>query len=262
MKPKQHEPESFHPRSARGGPSERRGSAFQVHGTLRALIRTGEIPAGTTLKEDFLISELGANRTSVRTALQLLVDEGLITRRRREGTIVVGSITQIPSNQVFLNDEAADEPILTMLGQHVVQGESYMSRRLHISGQPMRISELLISSGGSPSAVLTTFMADGHIADQVVWRINDMSVDFSNLFETPLAYITSTIEAVALEPRTSTLLGVPVGSPAILRELVLIDAQGTPRMIHSTLYRGATFAMTNTTSMEHYSSQVPFGDLL
>ncbi len=57
---------------------------------LRQQIFSGEIEAGEHLQQEFLAKELGVSRTPVREALQLLENEGLLTRLPNRHMRVVG----------------------------------------------------------------------------------------------------------------------------------------------------------------------------
>jgi GntR family transcriptional regulator len=61
--------------------------------TLRGLIRNGKIPTGAILPGELeLAAQLGVSRHTVRHALGVLTNEGLLRRERGRGTTVVPSI--------------------------------------------------------------------------------------------------------------------------------------------------------------------------
>ncbi len=63
----------------------------QLQGFLRGLIERGEIGDGEQLpREEELARRLRISRVTVRQALQLLADDGLLVRQRGRGTRVVG----------------------------------------------------------------------------------------------------------------------------------------------------------------------------
>jgi GntR family transcriptional regulator len=56
---------------------------------LRDQIERGELPPGEKLPyTDQLVAQYGYSKHTVRAAVQLLVDEGLVIARRRYGTVV------------------------------------------------------------------------------------------------------------------------------------------------------------------------------
>ena len=82
------------PRIARdlgtGGMARRRGSslAHDVRERLLDRMRAGAFADGRLPPEADLARELGVSRTTVRAALHTLAEDGIVSRRRRHGTIV------------------------------------------------------------------------------------------------------------------------------------------------------------------------------
>ncbi|WP_353807645.1 GntR family transcriptional regulator [Agromyces sp. SYSU T00194] len=252
-----------HPRSVRGARAGRRDSAFQVHSTLRAFIRTGVIRTGQVLREEDLIKPLGANRGAVREALQLLVDEGLIVRRRRSGTVVVRSVEEVPMDQILVDPSRADDPRYSVrrLGGRTLDDNIDLAQQLEAADGRVRLTEWLVEVDGRPACARTSFVAEGPAADRFVEYVADLPTTFRHVFREEFGGLEATIEAVALEPRMASLLAVPVGSPALMRELVLKDVDGRIREISYTLYRGDTFAVRTATSAADAPEPTPFSDL-
>lgn len=70
----------------------------QLQGFLRGLIERGEIGDGEQLpREEELARRLCISRVTVRQALQVLADDGLLVRQRGRGTRVVGGKVRNPS---------------------------------------------------------------------------------------------------------------------------------------------------------------------
>src|SRR5690349_13733995 len=64
----------------------------RLEGTLRGLIRDGRIPTGAVLPGELeLAAQMGVSRHTVRHALGVLTNEGLLRRERGRGTTVVSS---------------------------------------------------------------------------------------------------------------------------------------------------------------------------
>jgi hypothetical protein len=69
----------------------RRGSgrlAADLRDELLRAMRAGDFPDGRLPPEAQLAQDLGVSRHSVRAALQSLADDGIVTRRRRHGTVI------------------------------------------------------------------------------------------------------------------------------------------------------------------------------
>jgi GntR family transcriptional regulator len=68
--------------------AEQRPLSLHVRDQLLEAIRAGGFADGRLPPESALASQLGVSRTTVRAALQGLEADGLVTRRRRHGTVV------------------------------------------------------------------------------------------------------------------------------------------------------------------------------
>lgn len=79
---------------------------FQVAQELERLIESGDLPVGTRLDNEIaLADQLGLSRTTMRRAIQHLVDRGLLVRRRGVGTQVVRPKVRRPLELTSLHDD-------------------------------------------------------------------------------------------------------------------------------------------------------------
>ncbi len=69
-------------------PLDNRSLTERTRDALLAAIRAEGFPQGRLPPEGDLASQLGVSRTTVRSALQSLASDGLVSRRRRHGTYV------------------------------------------------------------------------------------------------------------------------------------------------------------------------------
>ena len=69
--------------------AERQPKYLRIHGLLRDRITTGQWPAGSPLPaQRELADEFGVSLMTLRQALQLLIDDGLVDTRHGSGTYV------------------------------------------------------------------------------------------------------------------------------------------------------------------------------
>ncbi|WP_350348244.1 GntR family transcriptional regulator [Agromyces sp. G08B096] len=136
---------------------------YQIASRLEQAIRDETLPAGSRLENEVaLAARLGLSRPTIRRAIQDLVDQGLLVRRRGIGTQVVhGKVTrnveltslyedlersgQQPETQVLaVGTVAADEVAAEALG--VAPGSEVLHvRRLRIAdGAPLAILDNLL----------------------------------------------------------------------------------------------------------------------
>jgi DNA-binding FadR family transcriptional regulator len=79
---------------------------------LRAAIAAGDIAeSGRLMPERLLASDLGISRRAVRRALDVLEDEGVLTRRQGHGTFVAGNGTAAPAVDPLARLHALNNPI-------------------------------------------------------------------------------------------------------------------------------------------------------
>ncbi len=99
--PKKSEPRA---RIDRDGPDARPDNVSRAYRNLRGAIIGGQLPPGLQISERTLAEQIGFSRTPVRSALQLLEQEGLVTSvgRGRERRLIVAPLTMDDGRQVLL----------------------------------------------------------------------------------------------------------------------------------------------------------------
>ncbi|MCF7553804.1 MULTISPECIES: GntR family transcriptional regulator [Pseudonocardia] len=222
-----------HPRSV-GGPNEPRNrSARLVHQLIRSSIKSGLLRAGDPLTEDDLVQQLRTTRSSVRFALQLLADEGLVTRQRRIGTYVHAKPVQIPMQDVV--DTQAGGPLdYRLIGDDTFPAHGLIRSRMPTDRSQLRMIEYLISSEGTTIGTLVAFQIDPSI-DMFEHRsaIHDIATTFEAIYGRPFGRMQTWIDAVDADEQTAALLGVSPGAGLLVRDQTLSDADG---VIHEFAY--------------------------
>lgn len=107
-----------------------RNLSFSVYEKLRSAIRSGMVGDGVRLREDELSETFSAGRAAVRSALAHLVQDGLIERGRRRGTMVsefAGRVQFESGVEHVITDHVLD-------GSSVDRGEAAMQRRTMATG--------------------------------------------------------------------------------------------------------------------------------
>ena len=80
-------------RTARRTAEDRQPKYLRIHAELRDRITSGQWPAGTPLPaQRDLAAEFGVSVMTLRQALQLLADDGLIAARHADGVIVASAL--------------------------------------------------------------------------------------------------------------------------------------------------------------------------
>ena len=108
----------------------------QVENVIIGRISNGSLPPGTRLpSEDSLVQEYAVSRTTIRAAIQSLVQRGLVEIRRGKGTFVTHpKITQeLTELTGFVEDMQAlgRHATAKVLDQQIVAANQVVARRWH-----------------------------------------------------------------------------------------------------------------------------------
>lgn len=224
---------------------------------LRQRISAGGFADGALPDERALAEELNASRNTVREALSLLRDEGLLTRRRGVGTVVVtpsyghgldrlaglaealaghGTV----SNEVLVAETVADPPAHVVERLCLQAGESavHIERVRRVDGAPVSLD----------STYLTADIGRDVLRDDLENR--DIFAVIEEATGVALGRAEIEVRAANADPETAGLLGVPAGAAIFVIDRLTCLSDGTPvdaevlriradRMtLRATLYRG------------------------
>lgn len=221
---------------------------MQVAQGLAARIEGGDLPDGTALPaERELAGTLGVSRVTVRQALALLAQQGLLTRRHGSGTFVhapaperasrpLGLLTgfsddirsrgQTPGARVLGFECAHPTPREVMTLALSPTDTVYRVRRLRTAdGEPLAIEESTL-----PAPVMGPLSEDD---------VTDRSL-YGLLAARGLSPVRAVrhLRAVNAEPELARWLGVPPGAALIATERVSWTADGKPIEHARAHYRG------------------------
>jgi GntR family transcriptional regulator len=211
---------------------------FQLAALLEREITSGRWMPGVRLpSEPALCRHYGLSRTTVRQALGRLEQEGLIARRRGDGTFVTDSRPRswlVQASQGFFHDE------LARMGRTVTSTVLRLERAV----LPAWASDQLQVEAGSEGAMLERVRAvDGLVALYVVnylpARLADVVLGITDpnesLYERLATFEGITVgggrrvlESVAAEDKAAAILGVEPGTALALVESVSWDVQLRP----------------------------------
>lgn len=189
-------------------------------------------PAGSVLPSEAEMStEFGASRVTVRRALELVRDEGLIAARQGFGWFVatepvpqhlesLGTIESQVEGVGKLSERKVEEFAFEPAPEHV--------RRLLGSDQVLRVKRVNLADG-EPFAVVTVWCpADlgAHLSRRDVERR-----PFYELLPVELHGASQTIGADLVDGADAALLGVPAGSPVLRCRRVTTARSGEPVLV-------------------------------
>jgi GntR family transcriptional regulator len=186
--------------------------------------------------ESALSGEFGASRVTVRRALELLRDEGLIAARQGFGWFVAGEpVRQRLGRLGTIEDqlEADGRRAARRILEFGFTSPSSHVRSVLGVEQVLRVKRLNLADG-EPFAVVTVW-CPGELAAGLSRRDVEQR-PFYELLGIRLRGAIQTIGADSAEPGDATLLGVPVGSPLLRCERVTTDTGARPVLLSEHLF--------------------------
>jgi GntR family transcriptional regulator len=198
----------------------------QVENVIIGRISNGSLPPGTRLpSEDSLVQEHAVSRTTIRAAIQSLVQRGLVEIRRGKGTFVTHpKITQeLTELTGFVEDMQAlgRHATAEVLDRQVVAANQVVARQLALpQGAPVVRIQRVRLADGMPLSFDETFLPK-ELGDKVMADNLETEPIFSLLerkYSTRLVEAEYQLEAVCADPTVATALGIDVGSAIFLIE--------------------------------------------
>jgi GntR family transcriptional regulator len=222
-------------------------SPHRVYELLRAGIRDGSIATGEQLMESLLVKTYGASRNSVRRALQMLADQGLLSRERRTGTNLKHEFIPIHAGEIGPRAWSGTSydgrlRVQTLLCTATSPSPDLRRRLQNNDGQVILI-EQLGTVDDRPLYFRTGFVALETPPADLVQRLESVHQHFpplSEVFETvhgrAFGGTSYSVEAVAANERVAHELQIQINTPTLLRELTTFDAEGTPGELSFTYF--------------------------
>jgi DNA-binding GntR family transcriptional regulator len=142
---------------------------FQIAENLKQAITDGTLKPGDRLDNELDLTErLGVSRPTVRQAVQRLVDQGLVVRRRGLGTVVVAPRILRSVALTSLYDDLSSSgrhPATTVLGVSEIDADDDLAATLSLpAGSKVVFIERLRLADGTPLALMQNYLPLGAMA--------------------------------------------------------------------------------------------------
>jgi DNA-binding GntR family transcriptional regulator len=139
---------------------------FQIAENLKQVIEDGTLKPGERLDNELDLTErLGVSRPTVRQAVQRLVEQGLVVRRRGLGTVVVvPRILRSVALTSLYDDLSANrrQPATTVLAASEIEADDELASVLALSAGAAVLSvERLRLADGTPLAIMHNYLQAG-----------------------------------------------------------------------------------------------------
>jgi len=228
---------------------------IQIREAIRDRIRRNELGDGDKLPTEIQIAaEYGVSRMTVRQALDDLVNEGLLERKRGVGTFVTARITRNYTRLTSFHEEAIEQglkPTSRILAIRLMPASEELANRLKIDpGNEVVYIERLRMLNKKPIALHKAFVP--HELFPGIARQNLKGSLYELYYQTykrPIVWATQRIEARIADQELAKLLKLDLGAPILYScritfttndipiECVEAYASGAPFAIEVTLYR-------------------------
>ena len=196
-----------------------------------------------------LVTDLGVSRLTVRAALDELVREGYLVRRRGAGTFVAAPKVPKGTDVTSFSDDMRRrglEPASRTLDLRSVPAGARLGRILHVSpSEPVLSAKRLRLANGEPMAIELL-----HVRASLVPGLTAEDLERSSFYdlladryEVAIMGGTQTVEPTVTNDEESSALGVPLHSPALLFERVTRTADGDVLEFTSSTYRGDRYRL-------------------
>ena len=193
--------------------------------------------------------DLSVSRLTVRAALDELVREGYLVRRRGAGTFVAApKVAKGIDISSFSDDMRARglTPGSRTIELRTIPAGARLGRILHVSpSEPIVSVKRLRLADGEPMAVELL-----HVRSTLVPGLTAGDLERNSFYdllvsrwEVSIVGGTQTVEPTVTNEEESELLGVPLHSPALLFERVTRSAQGDVVEYTSSTYRGDRYRL-------------------
>ena len=224
---------------------------FQVAEQLERAIREGLlVPGDRIANEVSMADQLGVSRPTMRQAIQMLVDKGMLVRKRGVGTQVVHPPVRRSVELTSLYDDlkrAGHRPTTRVLGLEPLPSHGEIAMRLKIPEDTSvwRLDRLR-SIKGQPLALMRNFVP------QSVVDLSSADFTTTGLYEhfrasaVHLRVAHQTISARGADPHEGELLRVSPGDPLLTMERTSFDDKGRAVEYATHLYRPDLFAFEAT----------------
>ncbi len=204
---------------------------------LRSRVRDGEFGAGRLLPSESAFSDhYSASRVTVRRALELLRDDGLLDARQGLGWFVATSpVRQTLGRLATIEgqmEESGLHPERRILDFAFVAAPPFVAEVLG-SARVLEVRRLNLADG-EPFALVTVWCPEVLAAD--LSRASVERSPFYELLTVALGGATQTIGATAADAADAALLAVPVGSPILRCQRVTRDCLGAPVLVSVHLF--------------------------
>lgn len=218
----------------------------QIKDDLLSKIKDGTYPEGQTIPSELELAEMyGVSRPTIRQALQILVSDGYLEKRRRRGTVV----TKPKVSQSFTMSISSFEDAMRLAGRlpktkvlvfKRERANAEVEKRLELTrGQDVfKLARLRYADN------LPNVFVESYIPCTLYPGLDSFDFNESSLYAAmdtcgnPVMTARRRLEVIKADGAAAALLDVEAGDPLLLFHTVARDANGTAVEYSVATYRG------------------------
>lgn len=204
---------------------------FQVAEQMERAIVSGVLRSGDKISNEItLAGELGLSRPTMRQAIQLLVDKGMLVRKRGVGTQVVRSTIRRPVELTSLYDDlaaAGTRQNTTVLSLEEVPADQEVAQNLQVEkGEPVWSLRRLREVSGQPLALMRNFLPRPLVDLRAAELQADGLYNFLRSSGIHIRVAHERIGARTAETEEGRLLGIQKGAPLLTMSRIAYNDAG------------------------------------
>lgn len=218
----------------------------QIKDDLLSKIKDGTYPEGRTIPSELELAEMyGVSRPTIRQALQILVNDGYLEKRRRRGTVV----TKPKVSQSFTMSISSFEDAMRLAGR-LPKTKALVFKRERANAEVEKRLEL--TRGQDVFKLVRLRYADdlpnvfveSYIPCTLYPGLDSFDFNESSLYAAmdtcgnPVMTARRRLEVIKADGAAAALLDVEAGDPLLLFHTVARDANGTAVEYSVATYRG------------------------
>jgi DNA-binding GntR family transcriptional regulator len=215
---------------------------YQLAQNMETAIRSGQLSSGSHLENEIeLARQLRVSRPTVRRAIAVLANRGLVIRRHGIGTLVVPVQVRRPVRLSSLYDdlaEAGQAPRTRVIAYETVPAPAEVATSLQLSrGTRVLHLERLRTASGHPIALMRNFLPMA--LHEIVTQDGLQRTGLYRLMRQGginLRLGSQSIGARSAEKREAKMLRVASGSPLLTMRRISYDDGGRPVEYGSHVY--------------------------
>ena len=226
---------------------------YQLYEILRKNILVGEWMPGDMLpSETELVEQYDLSRTTVRQSLDMLVNEGLISRQRGRGTFVSHPTIEHGLSRInsFTEDmrQREMEPHTVVLSSELIPAPNDIAEALQINpGEEVANLERLRLADAEPMSLETSYLIHTLCPGVLKYdyALRSLRQTLASEYNLRLVYARQKIRATTATRKQAQILAVEPGASLLFIETVSYTDRNTPVEFLRTYHRGDRYTLYN-----------------